>query len=273
MTAAAELTSERAGGLIDALSAIVVRGCNAILQHPHASTPRRLKPDGSPVTAADEAAESILLEGLASLLPRVPIVTEERADAATADFHGDFIIVDPLDGTREYLAGRDEYTVNLALIRRGSPVAGIVAAPARSVMWRGVVGSHAERLDLRMLGLGNTIKTRPWPRTAAVAAVSRSHFDSATDAFLSRLGNIRREPCGSALKFGLIAEGTVDVYPRLAPTCEWDVAAGHAIVAAAGGALVTPQGAALVYGRAREKFRVSSFIAWGDASRAKTGAG
>jgi 3'(2'), 5'-bisphosphate nucleotidase len=179
------------------------------------------------------------------------------------------LIVDPLDGTREFLAGRDEFTVNLAIVTRGVPIAGIIAAPRRGQVWRGIVGEKAVRLRLLKDGADQArpIRTRTWPRERPVAAVSRSHFDTATDSFLASLGPIERTASGSAIKFCQIAEGTADVYPRLATTYEWDVAAGQALVVAAGGAVKTPQGQPLEYGRAAEHFRVPAFIAWGDAGR------
>jgi 3'(2'), 5'-bisphosphate nucleotidase len=229
----------------------------------------RLKADQSPVTVADEASEALIIEGIARLLPGVPVISEESADAKRDRFDGSFLIVDPLDGTREFLAGRDEFTVNLAIITGGVPVAGIIAAPARGRVWRGAVGIKAERLRLLEDGAdqAQSIHTRVWPREGAVAAVSRSHFDPATDAFLATLGPVTRSASGSALKFCQVAEGGADVYPRLATTCEWDVAAGQALVVAAGGAVTTPQGLPLDFGRAAENFRVPAFIAWGDARK------
>lgn len=178
--------------------------------------------------------------------------------------------MDPLDGTREFLAGRDEFTVNLAIITRGVPIAGIIAAPKRGKVWRGIVGMKAERLRLSENGADQpqTICTRRWPREGAVAAISRSHFDADTDAFLVSLGEPRRHASGSAMKFCQVADGGADVYPRLATTCEWDVAAGHALVVAAGGVVTDRQGRSLSYGRAADKFRVPAFIAWGDPNRA-----
>ena len=140
----------------------------------------------------------------------------------------------------------------------------------RGRIWRGIAGSKAERLRLLPDGADQpqAIRTRRWPAQGAVATVSRSHFDARTDEFLSRLAPVTRTPSGSAIKFCHIAEGAADVYPRLATTCEWDVAAGHALVAAAGGIVTTPQGTALLYGRVAENFRVPAFIAWGDPAKA-----
>jgi 3'(2'), 5'-bisphosphate nucleotidase len=232
---------------------------------------QRTKPDQSPVTTADEVSEAVILQGLARLLPGVAVVSEESTDhKQISGLEESFVIVDPLDGTREFLAGRDEFTVNLALITRGIPIAGIVAAPKRGQIWRGIVGQKAERLRLLADGTdrAETIRTRSWPGQKAVAAVSRSHFDAATDAFLVSLGPIARHASGSAIKFCQVAEGAADVYPRLATTCEWDVAAGQALVVAAGGVVTSPKGSPLVYGRASADFRVPAFVAWGDPGKA-----
>jgi 3'(2'), 5'-bisphosphate nucleotidase len=265
-----EILPAQAVRLLDDLTAIVASACALISTISPAAVIKRIKPDQSPVTAADEASEAAILKGVSRLLPGLRVVSEESADTAQlAGLSGSFLIIDPLDGTREFLDGRDEFTVNLAIITHGVPIAGIIAAPRRGRVWRGVAGEKAERLRLLPGGAdqAETIRTRNWPGPGAIAAVSRSHFDSATDAFLASLGSIARNASGSAIKFCQVAEGTADVYPRLAITCEWDVAAGHAIVAAAGGVVESPQGAPLTYGRARENFRVPAFIAWGDARK------
>jgi len=225
--------------------------------------PADLKAEG------DKQSNELILQRLAELHPGDAILSEESADDPVRLDADRVWIVDPLDGTREFLAGRDEFTVNLAIITGGVPIAGIIAAPARGRVWRGVVGIKAERLRLLEDGADQAqpISTRTWPREGAVAAVSRSHFDPATDAFLAKLGPVTRSASGSALKFCQVAEGGADVYPRLATTCEWDVAAGQALVVAAGGAVTTPQGLPLGFGRAAENFRVPAFIAWGDARK------
>ncbi len=268
MASASEIPPARAAALLDDLTAIVARACAKISALSAARLVPRLKADQSPVTVADEASEALIIQGIARLLPGVPVLSEESADARNR-VDGSFLIVDPLDGTREFLAGRDEFTINLAVITGGVPIAGIIAAPARGRVWRGVVGMKAERLRLLEDGADQAqpIRTRAWPREGAVAAVSRSHFDKATDAFLASLGPIARTASGSAIKFCQVAEGAADIYPRLATTCEWDVAAGQALVVAAGGAVKTPQGLPLEYGRTAENFRVPAFIAWGDATK------
>lgn len=259
--------------LLDGLTAIAARAAAAILAIAHTALAPRDKPDRTPVTVADEASQTVILEGLGRLLPGVPVVSEETAAVASPmNLESRFVLVDPLDGTRELLAGRDEFTVNIALISGGHPVAGVVAAPARGLLWRGIVGGRAERLVLTpnagslAAREARAIHTRAWPKTqrdsGLVALVSRSHRDPATEAYLAELKPAEQIACGSALKFCLLAEGTADLYVRLAPTSEWDVGAGHAVLAAAGGAVTTPDGQPLLYGKAG--FRIPAFIAWGD---------
>ena len=229
----------------------------------------RLKADRTPVTDADERSQDILLNAMARLMPGVAVVSEEMAIRPSR--LGDvFVLIDPLDGTKEFAAGSSEYTVNLAIIRDREPVAGIVAVPAAGLIYRGRVQQGAERLAMSRGGdspgfaAAHPIRVRTPPPGGAVAAVSRSHLDSATVALLDQLHIGNRIACGSALKFCRIAEGAADIYPRLAPTCEWDVAAGHALVAAAGGTVTLPDGGALGYGGTTRDFRVPAFIAWGD---------
>lgn len=257
--------------LLDDLTRIIAHACAEIRTVSPVTVVQRIKPDRSPVTVADELSEAAILQGLARLLPGTPVISEESAsDQPIAGLDKSFVIVDPLDGTREFIAGRDEFTVNLAIVTRGVPIAGIIAAPERGQVWRGVVGERAERLRLLADGADDArmIHTRRWPDQGAVAFVSRSHFDSATDTFLASLGQVTRHAAGSAIKFCHVAEGAADIYPRLATTCEWDVAAGHALVAAAGGKVMSPQGSPLAYGRVKENFRVPAFMAWGDAAKA-----
>jgi 3'(2'), 5'-bisphosphate nucleotidase len=266
-------------GLIDRLTTIVSQAAAATLAVRAGALNTRTKADQSPVTAADEASEAIIMDGVARLMPGVPIVSEEAsAGAAIGTSGSDFVLIDPVDGTRELVAGRDEFSINLAVVRAGRPVIGIVAAPALGWMWRTAPAGGAERFRLAPGAAADAatdvtaIHTRAMPESGIVAAVSRSHFDPATDAFLARLGTrfgeIRRLISGSAIKLCRVAEGTADVYPRLAPTHQWDVAAGHAIVAAAGGTVTTAEGAPLSYRPGRDALRVPGFIAWGDPSAA-----
>ena len=206
----------------------------------------------------------------------MPVISEEAsASAAVGAAADDFVLVDPLDGTRELVAGRDEFTVNLALVRGGLPVLGIVAAPAlgtglahRSRRRRRAASAGARRAGER--GAQRSPRSGParCPKAGIVAAVSRSHLDPATDAFLARLGarfGEVRGSSGSAIKFCRVAEGAADIYPRLAPTHQWDVAAGHAVVAAAGGTVTTPGAAPLLLSPGR-RLADPGFIAWGDPS-------
>ena len=273
MTSVSEIPPAEAARLLHDLTAIIARACAVIRDVSPATVVQRMKVDDSPVTAADEASQAVILEGLARILPGVPVVSEESAGPNREKLGGSFLIVDPLDGTREFLAGRDEFTVNLAIISGGIPIAGIIAAPKRDRLWRGIVGGKAERLRLLRDGVDqpHPVHTREWPGQRAVAAISRSHFDAGTDAFLDSLGPIQRLPSGSAIKFCQVAEGGADLYPRFATTCEWDVAAGHALVAAAGGIVRSAQGVPLAYGRADQDFRVPTFVAWGDPGKAATG--
>jgi 3'(2'), 5'-bisphosphate nucleotidase len=270
VTSASNITPELAVHLMHDLTKIMARAAAVIRDTSPDTVARRLKSDNSAVTAADEASEAEILAGLTKLLPGVPVISEESVgDTSPPPPDSSFIAVDPLDGTREFLAGSDEFTVNLGIVTAGTPIAGIVVSPMRGLVWRGVVGHGAERMRLLADGADQSqvIHTRQWPTRDAIAAVSRSHFDPATDALLAQLAPIARNPSGSAVKFCYVAEGLVDIYPRLAPTSEWDVAAGHALVAAAGGVITTPHGEPLRYGRAAENYRVPAFIAWGDATK------
>lgn len=222
------------------------------------------KADGSPVTAADMEAEAAIRAGLTALAPAVPIVSEED------DRHRHFadgviyFLVDPLDGTREFIAGRDEYVIAIALMAERTPLAGVIVAPALGMIWRGAAGGGAARLAFAADGttsLPERIHTRKRPRHEPVALVSRSHFDPHTQAYLQSLPQARTIACGSALKFCRIAEGAADIYPRLAPTHDWDVAAGHAIVVAAGGQMLAPDGAPLRYGT--PELLIPGFVASG----------
>jgi 3'(2'), 5'-bisphosphate nucleotidase len=246
--------------LLEPLTALIAEAAAAVAAFRVDDLKARLKADQSPVTLADEAAHTVIVDGLARLMPGMPVVSEESREHALPAGADAFVLVDPLDGTKDFLAGRDEFTVNIALLRAGVPVLGLVAAPALGLIWRGAVGHGAERV-----AAGNTtpIRTRAWPRDPCVT-VSRSHLDAETSAFVARLGALTPLPCGSSVKFCRIAEGAADLYPRLGPTSEWDIAAGHAVLAAAGGLVQTPDAKPLVYGLRAPDFRVPGFVAWGD---------
>ncbi|MCC6775087.1 MAG: 3'(2'),5'-bisphosphate nucleotidase CysQ [Hyphomicrobiales bacterium] len=257
--------------ILEELTSVVSSAAAAILAVREGSLDTRSKADQSPVTAADHAAETAILAGLARVLPGLQVVSEEAVTLAVpAQLADTFVLVDPLDGTRELVAGRDEFTVNIAIVSGGRPRLGIVGAPAQGVIWRGIEGQGAERLVLlpgapaAAARERRPIRTRACPSSGLVATLSRSHLDPRTEALLARLPVGQRLACGSAVKFCQLAEGAADIYPRLATTCEWDVAAGHAILVAAGGAMTAPDGAAVAYGGLAANFRVPAFIAWGD---------
>ena len=260
------IEDEAAAALMQPLTDLVIRAGTAILAVNRAAMRIEGKLDGSPVTEADLAADRIIAEGLARLAPQVPTLSEERVNSAKPPYNGSFFLIDPLDGTKEFVAGRDEFTVNLALVTNGTPLLGIVGAPALGLVWRGLVGRGAERLRLGENSVAEPIHTRPLPRRGEpwIVAVSRSHGDSRTEAFIAARPGAVRKTLGSAVKFGRVAEGEADIYPRLAPTCEWDIAAGHAVVTAAGGRITDAQGGELQFGRGRADFIVPAFIAWGD---------
>jgi 3'(2'), 5'-bisphosphate nucleotidase len=261
--------------LVDDLTAIVSRAAAAIRRFAPEQAAARMKEDRTPVCDADEAAEAVLLDELARLLPAVPVVSEEAcARGALPRLGARFFLVDPLDGTREFLAGLNEYTVNVALVADGVPQLGIIAAPAQGRIWRGALGRGGERLDLAPGAAPavarNVMPLRPRRRPARglIATVSRSHLEPRTAAFVAALPDAQQIACGSSLKFCRLAEGSADVYPRLAPTCEWDIAAGHAILTASGGVIAAPDGTPLAYGRAKDAFRIPGFVAWADPAGA-----
>jgi 3'(2'), 5'-bisphosphate nucleotidase len=261
---------ESAAALLEPLTDLVVRAGAAILSLNRAAMKVVGKADGSPVTEADLAADRIIAEGLEWLIPDIPALSEECAHLAKPPYGGSFFLIDPLDGTREFVAGRNEFTVNLALVTDGTPLLGIIGAPALGLIWRGLVGRGAERLTTGKGSVAEPVHTRPLPTRGEpwIVAVSRSHGDIRTEAFIAARPGAIRQKLGSAVKFGRVAEGGVDIYPRLAPTSEWDVAAGHAVVTAAGGKVTDAQGADLKFGGGREAFIVPEFIAWGDPTAA-----
>lgn len=226
------------------------------------------KPDASPVTDADLAAERLIVDQLASAFPGVSVVAEELAATGRAPVIADrFILVDPLDGTREFIAGRNEFTVNLALVDGGRPVAGAIYAPPLRRLWFAGCASFTMRVapgaQLLRIVDAERIGVRTPPVSGLVALVSRSHCDLETDAYLATLPIAERRPVGSSLKFCLIAEGAADLYPRTGPTREWDTAAGQAILMAAGGDVTALDGKPLRYGKAIEGFGQPGFVAVG----------
>jgi len=220
----------------------------------------RTKADASPVTAADESADRLITRALRELTPFIVTVSEESASPLIGKAIPDiFWLVDPLDGTREFIMGRDEFTVNIALIRNGAPVLGVVLLPARRELYAGTVGRGAFVADERG---PRPIRCRELPVNGSIIAISRSHGDRAADnAMLADVKVAGEVRAGSALKFCLIARGDADIYPRAGRTMEWDTEAGQAVLAAAGGNVLTRDGAPLRYGK--PGFENPSFLAVG----------
>lgn len=233
-----------------AVAAQAGRAILAVYAAPAPTAGLRYKPDHSPLTQADLAAHGVIAQGLAALTPSLPVVSEE--DAASLRHRtaqGRYWLVDPLDGTREFLARNGEFTVNMALVHEGRAVWGVVLAPALGLLYwggpgcgawrRDAAGTQAIRVAAREAGAG-----QPWRVLA-----SKSHLTPETAAWIARLGPHELLQAGSSLKFCRIAEGGADVYPRLGPTCEWDTAAAQAVLEGAGGAVLDLQGQALRYGK------------------------
>jgi 3'(2'), 5'-bisphosphate nucleotidase len=233
--------------LIDALADAAREAGEAILTAVRRGFEVEAKSDTSPVTEADRAAELVILAALARAAQGVPVIAEEEVAAGRIPAHDDtYFLVDPLDGTKEFIRGGDDYTVNIGLIEKGQPRLGIVFAPATGRMHGGIVGEGAW-LDE---GSGRrAIHTRA--RGAEVKAVgSKSHLNQATVDYLeAAVGPCDLVSVGSSLKFCIVAEGEADLYPRASPTSEWDTAAGHAVLLAAGGLVDGPDGTPLKYGK------------------------
>ncbi len=218
------------------------------------------KADASPVTAADHAAEAVVLAALARLAPGVPVVAEEEAAAGRIPQVGDrFFLVDPLDGTKEFVRRGSDFTVNVGLVEHGSPTLGVVYAPARRQLYAADVAAGLA-WTAEDGGERRPLRVRP-PATPALAVASKSHDTPATEAYLRARGVQERISIGSSLKFCLLADGQADLYPRPAPTSEWDTAAGHAVLLAAGGLVYDLDGAPFSYGK--PKFFNPGFLAVG----------
>lgn len=262
-------------GLIQAMADLAVAGGAEIVRLMRQGFETRVKSDSSPVTICDEAAERIILAGLAARFPDIPVVAEEAAAAGFVPACGDlFFLVDPLDGTREFVGGKPDFTVNIALVCQGAPLAGAIYAPAMSALWVGERTGQAPHARKASVEPGSSapdvermqdIRARARPAGGLIALVSRSHSSPQVEDYLATLPVAGRRDMGSSLKFCLLAEGQADVYPRLSPTMEWDTAAGDAILRAAGGMTFDEAGAPMRYGKSEDQFRNPGFIAWGDA--------
>lgn len=241
---------------------VYARGCKEV----------RIKADRSPVSEADELAEALITKELAQCAPGVPVVAEEacaRGDKPSVDER--FILVDPLDGTREFLSRNGEFTVNIALVEKGIPVVGAVYAPALAQLWFAGNSAISCRIEpgaeLSTATRIQALRTRPCPSSHWIALASRSHCDAETETFLSEVPVGERRSAGSSIKFCVLADGEADLYPRFGPTMEWDTAAGDAVLRAAGGIVLRPDGSAFRYGK--PGFRNEAFIAWADPDAAQ----
>jgi 3'(2'), 5'-bisphosphate nucleotidase len=266
-----DLTNGRA--LANALLPSVLAAAKIQLSYFRASTAVTTKADRTPVTLADQESEAVLLQALKIVAPDITVVAEEDMAAGAKPVIGNtFFLVDPLDGTREFIANRPEFTINIALIRFGHPVFGLIYAPALGRFYVTLTPNHAISATLPINGamptnLGNLTTSRLTARHPSkdglVVATSHSHMNAKTEAYLSPFNVALRQLMGSSLKFCRIAEGEADVYPRVGPTCEWDTAAGQAILEAAGGAVLDLGGHPLVYGNSAISYKNPAFVAWG----------
>ena len=220
------------------------------------------KADASPVTEADQRGEALILQELAARFPGVPVISEEDAsEFGTPDEIGPrFFLVDPLDGTKAFVRGDPNFTVNIALIEDGAPVAGAVTAPPTGETW-----FTADGVTLKRTGGGPAapVRVRAWPDGDALCLISHTMKLEEAEALALKYGFHRTLAMDSSIKLCRIAEGAADIYPRHGPTMEWDIAAGHAVLRGAGGRLATPQGEAFAYGKARAGFRNGWFVARG----------
>jgi 3'(2'), 5'-bisphosphate nucleotidase len=256
-----------ASQLTDAAS----RAGAAIMGHFREAPEVEIKGDNSPVTRADRDSEAIILEALARLAPDVRVVSEEACDGTIGPLPDRFFLVDPLDGTKEFIKNRSDFTVNIALIEDGCPRFGLVYAPARALL--AVTTAHGKAVEVELSPNASgadlshldqkMLHARPANKEGLTALVSHSHLDPETEAFLGKLKIAERSGVGSSVKFLAIAKGEADVYPRFAPTMEWDTAAGQAVLEAAGGVVVDANGEPLRYGKTELGLRNPSFIAWG----------
>jgi 3'(2'),5'-bisphosphate nucleotidase len=253
------------------LAAIALAAAQPVLHHYALASPARLKSDASPVTAADEESEAVILEQLAQRFPGVPVIAEELSsrNGLPGAMPREAFFVDPLDGTREFLARNGEFTINIALVRDGVPVAGVVHAPALGRIFWGGTRAFMRHVPpgMKELGTGTPIQTRKAFAPLGLLE-SRSHFSEADKCAMAQLGPIAPRAVGSSLKFALIAAGEADVCLRIGPTMEWDTAAGDALLRAAGGLTFTAAGAPLTYGKLEDGLRNQSYVAWGEPARA-----
>jgi 3'(2'), 5'-bisphosphate nucleotidase len=255
--------------MIESLTEVVIAAGAAIMRVYDSGFDVNIKVDNSPVTAADAAAEAIILDGLARIASEIPAVAEEQAASGQIfGTDGSFFLVDPLDGTKEFIQRQGDFTVNVALIEDYTPVFGIVYSPATRVLFVGDLEAgeawSATVDDFRAIRKRRSIHVRALPSAGISAVTSKSHNTPETEAYLKQFNVAECKSIGSSLKICMVAAGKADIYPRLAPTCEWDIAAGDAVLRAAGGKLHGPDGAPMRYGK--PKFLNTGFVAAGDLS-------
>ena len=248
---------------LDAVARIVRAAGEVVMSIYAGAIDVRNKSDASPVTQADEQAEALIVPALRALAPGIPVVAEEMAARGEADAAAEwFWLVDPLDGTKEFISRNGEFTVNIALVHQGRPVLGVVGAPALGRLYAGAQGKGAWVEDATGR---RAISVRAVPREGYSVVASRSHGDAeALDRFLQGRRVAQLVSAGSSLKLCLLAAGEADLYPRLGRTMEWDIAAGHAVLAAAGGRVLRLDGTELGYGK--PGFENPHFAAWGGAA-------
>lgn len=246
--------------LVDKLAELVLEGGRIAMRHHGRVGEIASKSDMSPLTAADLEVDAFLCKELAKAFPDIPVVTEERAATHAAGFAGNrFFLVDPIDGTKEFVADRGEFTINIGLIENGDPVAGAVYAPAVDRLFAGAAGQGAFEASLADPARRQLVTARPDNGSLTVVA-SRSHMTPQTQAFVDANPVGKLTNAGSSLKFCLLAAGEADLYPRFGPTMEWDTAAGHAVLSAAGGFVEQISGAPLNYGK--PGYRNPDFVAY-----------
>jgi 3'(2'), 5'-bisphosphate nucleotidase len=220
------------------------------------------KADFSPVTEADRAGEALILERLNDLFPGVPVIAEERASqyGVPEAIGPRFFLVDPVDGTKAFVRGDDHFTVNIGLIENGVPVAGAVSAPVQQRTWF----TAPDGCRRRAFGdqTGERVTVRPWP-AEPVCLISHTMGPAEAEALKRQYGSSHTLAMDSSIKLCMIAEGTADIYPRHGPTMEWDIAAAHAVLAAAGGSVTQPDGSPFLYGKADQGFLNGWFVARG----------
>lgn len=225
------------------------------------------KDDRSPVTEADTRAEEVILTALSHIMPGVPVLAEESFSAGfRPDIGSEFLLVDPVDGTKEFINRNGEFTINIALVCNRIPVVGAVYAPALEQLYLGGASAFAGKARAGSTwdeGAGMPIRVRALPEAGRTAVMSRSHADEATRSFAEREGVTHTVSAGSSLKFCLVAEGKADLYPRFGPTMEWDTGAGHAVLSAAGGSVTCPDGSAFIYAKQETGYLNGAFVARG----------